>query len=171
LARVFTCAESYDLVWSKPMTQMANDFAISDVALHKISRKDDVPTPPPRMTGYPVGGVCPFGLAQPLQIYCDLSLKQFAEVYPAAGSRTASVCVSSDRLAELVDAEWADICSLPSPAEGRASAGCAAPSNAFTTPSPMHECRSRSAPLSPTAASTSTPSRTARSSPFATRRR
>ncbi|TGX53703.1 hypothetical protein E5A73_09995 [Sphingomonas gei] len=29
------------------MTHLAKDFAISDVALHKISRKHDVPTPPP----------------------------------------------------------------------------------------------------------------------------
>ncbi|MEG3124893.1 hypothetical protein [Sphingomonas sp. GB1N7] len=47
MARVFTRSEFYDLVWSKPMTHLAKDFAISDVALHKISRKHDVPTPPP----------------------------------------------------------------------------------------------------------------------------
>ncbi|MBW8910411.1 MAG: YbaK/EbsC family protein, partial [Sphingomonas sp.] len=33
-----------------------------------------------RLTGHPVGGVCPFGLAQPLPIYCDLSLRQFEVV-------------------------------------------------------------------------------------------
>jgi len=75
-----------------------------------------------RETGHPVGGVCPFGLVEPLPIYCDVSLKQFTEVYPAAGSRTASVCLSPDRLADLVGAEWADLCSLPSPTERRASA-------------------------------------------------
>jgi len=69
-----------------------------------------------RLTGHQVGGVCPFGLAQPLPIYCDLSLRQFADVYPAAGSRTASVRLSPNRLAELVCAEWADLCSSPSPA-------------------------------------------------------
>jgi hypothetical protein len=47
LARVFTRGEFYDLVWSKPMTHLAKDFAISDVALHKISRRHDVATPPP----------------------------------------------------------------------------------------------------------------------------
>lgn len=69
-----------------------------------------------QLTGHPVGGVCPFGLATPLPIYCDVSLRQFEEVYPAAGSRTASVRLSPARLAELVEAEWADLCSLPSPA-------------------------------------------------------
>src|SRR3712207_2667782 len=29
------------------------------------------------LTGHPVGGVCPFGLATPLPVYCDISLKAF----------------------------------------------------------------------------------------------
>ncbi|MBY8829944.1 YbaK/EbsC family protein, partial [Hephaestia mangrovi] len=63
-----------------------------------------------QLTGHPVGGVCPFGLASPLPIYCDVSLRRFDVVYPAAGSRTASVRLTPDRLAELVGAEWADLC-------------------------------------------------------------
>ena len=39
------------------------------------------------LTGHPVGGVCPFGLAAPLPVYCDVSLRAFDEVVPAA--RTA----------------------------------------------------------------------------------
>lgn len=62
------------------------------------------------LTGHPVGGVCPFGLAAPLPIYCDVSLKAFDIVYPAAGSRTSSVCIAPERLARLVDAQWVDIC-------------------------------------------------------------
>lgn len=62
------------------------------------------------ITGHPVGGVCPFGLASDLPIYCDLSLRDFDLVYPAAGSRTASVCVSPERLADLVGGVWADLC-------------------------------------------------------------
>lgn len=37
------------------------------------------------LTGHPVGGVCPFGLARPLPIYCDVSLKDYDIVIPAAG--------------------------------------------------------------------------------------
>ena len=33
-----------------------------------------------------VGGVCPFGLKTPLPVYCDVSLKAFDIVVPAAGS-------------------------------------------------------------------------------------
>ena len=39
------------------------------------------------ITGHEVGGVCPFGLKTPLPIYCDLSLKAFDEVVPAAGRK------------------------------------------------------------------------------------
>ena len=65
------------------------------------------------LTGHPVGGVCPFGLTTPLPVYCDLSLKAFATVFPAAGSRTASVELTPDRLAALTGASWVDICTLP----------------------------------------------------------
>lgn len=62
------------------------------------------------LTGHPVGGVCPFGLATPLPIACDLSLKDFDIVYPAAGSLNSSVEVSPDRLAAITDARWVDVC-------------------------------------------------------------
>lgn len=62
------------------------------------------------LTGHPIGGICPFGLAQPLPVYCDVSLRDFEVVYPAAGSRTASVRLSPDRLAELTGARWIDMC-------------------------------------------------------------
>jgi prolyl-tRNA editing enzyme YbaK/EbsC (Cys-tRNA(Pro) deacylase) len=65
------------------------------------------------LTGHPVGGVCPFGLASPLPIYCDVSLRDFETVYPAAGSRTASVRLSPDRLAGLTGASWIDVCRPP----------------------------------------------------------
>ena len=65
------------------------------------------------LTGHPVGGVCPFGLAAPLPVYCDVSLRDFDTVFPAAGSRTTSVELTPDRLAELTAARWIDICTLP----------------------------------------------------------
>jgi len=46
VARVFTREEFYELVWSKPLTHLAKEFSISDVALHKICRKHDIPNPP-----------------------------------------------------------------------------------------------------------------------------
>jgi prolyl-tRNA editing enzyme YbaK/EbsC (Cys-tRNA(Pro) deacylase) len=62
------------------------------------------------LTGHPVGGVCPFGLATPLQVYCDVSLKTFDEVVPAAGSIHTAVRIDPRRMAELVGADWVDVC-------------------------------------------------------------
>jgi prolyl-tRNA editing enzyme YbaK/EbsC (Cys-tRNA(Pro) deacylase) len=64
-------------------------------------------------TGHRVGGVCPFGLATPLPIYCDVSLKAYALVYPAAGSLNSSVGLAPGRLAQITGADWIDICRLP----------------------------------------------------------
>lgn len=46
MSRTFTREEFYDLVWSKPMTHLAKEFVLSDVALHKICRKHAIPNPP-----------------------------------------------------------------------------------------------------------------------------
>ena len=62
------------------------------------------------LTGHPVGGVCPFGLATPLPVYCDVSLKAFDEVVPAAGSTNSALRISPARLASLVGAQWVDVC-------------------------------------------------------------
>ena len=70
------------------------------------------------VTGHPVGGVCPFGLKQPLPVYLDVSLKDFDVVYPAAGSLNSSVEVTTDRLFALVAERWVDLCRLPGEAVG-----------------------------------------------------
>lgn len=62
------------------------------------------------ITGHPVGGVCPFGLAAPLPVYCDVSLKSFAEVVPAAGSRNSALRITPERMAQLTGAQWVDVC-------------------------------------------------------------
>ena len=65
------------------------------------------------LTGHPVGGVCPFGLATPLPIHCDVSLRVYDTVFPAAGSLNSSVEVAPERLATLIGADWVDLCRLP----------------------------------------------------------
>ncbi|MFJ5368959.1 YbaK/EbsC family protein [Bosea sp. CER48] len=62
------------------------------------------------LTGHPVGGVCPFGLATPLQVYCDVSLRAFDEVVPAAGSTHSALRIAPARMAELTHARWVDVC-------------------------------------------------------------
>jgi hypothetical protein len=60
----------YDLVWAQPMTSVAEDFGISDVALKKICDKHRVPTPPrgywaKKEAGKPVKAVKLFDTADP----------------------------------------------------------------------------------------------------------
>lgn len=62
------------------------------------------------ITSHPVGGVCPFGLPAQLKIYCDVSLKAYPRVVPAAGATNAAVHIAPERMADLVQAEWADLC-------------------------------------------------------------
>jgi len=61
------------------------------------------------ITSHPVGGVCPFGLSTPIPVYCDVSLKRFPEVVPAAGATNAAVRLSPERMAELTGATWVDV--------------------------------------------------------------
>jgi prolyl-tRNA editing enzyme YbaK/EbsC (Cys-tRNA(Pro) deacylase) len=62
------------------------------------------------ITGHEVGGVCPFGLKTPLPVYCDISLRAFDIVVPAAGSTHSAVRIAPSRMAELTSAEWVDVC-------------------------------------------------------------
>ena len=70
------------------------------------------------LTGHPVGGVCPFGLKNPLPIYLDESLKAFDVVYPAGGSLNTSVEIPVSRLFDLVGDRWVDLCVLREEASG-----------------------------------------------------
>lgn len=61
-------------------------------------------------TGHPVGGVCPFGLAQALPVYVDASLRNYDEVLPAAGSVNSVVRIAPDMLASVTQGQWVDVC-------------------------------------------------------------
>ena len=64
------------------------------------------------LTGHPVGGVCPFGLANRLSVYLDVSLRDFDEVLPAAGSIHSAVRLTPEHLLRLVDGAWTDVCQI-----------------------------------------------------------
>nr|WP_314257016.1 YbaK/EbsC family protein [uncultured Devosia sp.] len=66
-----------------------------------------------RLTSHQVGGVCPFGLPQPLPIYLDVSIRTYAEMLPAGGDTHASVRLTVERLAELCGNKWVDACLPP----------------------------------------------------------
>jgi len=62
------------------------------------------------LTGHPVGGVCPFGLAEQIPVYLDASLKAYDEILPAAGSVNSAVRIGIELLAEVTGGEWVDVC-------------------------------------------------------------
>ncbi len=62
------------------------------------------------ITGHPVGGVCPFGMKQPLPVYLDISLREYDVVYPAGGSPNSAVAIAVDRLAAVTKGTWVDVC-------------------------------------------------------------
>ena len=62
------------------------------------------------LTGFPVGGVCPFLAPEGTRVYLDESLKRFKYVYPAAGSRNSAVRLTPAELECAVKPErWVDI--------------------------------------------------------------
>ena len=64
------------------------------------------------LTGHPVGGVCPFGLARALPVYLDQSLRDYDEVLPAAGAVHSAVRISPVQLAAVTGGQWVDVCRL-----------------------------------------------------------
>ena len=62
-------------------------------------------------TGHAVGGVCPFGLVNPLPVYLDISMKRFETVFPACGSANSAIELTCDELFEYSYAKgWIDVC-------------------------------------------------------------
>lgn len=61
-------------------------------------------------TGHPAGGVCPFGLIKPLDIYLDESLKVFDYVFPAGGGANTAVKITVNYLAKVTKGTWIDVC-------------------------------------------------------------
>ncbi len=62
-------------------------------------------------TGHAVGGVCPFGLQKPLDVYLDVSLKRHAEIIPAAGDSYSSIRLTLDELERYSASRgWVDVC-------------------------------------------------------------
>lgn len=61
------------------------------------------------VTGYAIGGVCPFDLPDSLPVIIDTSLRRFDALYPAAGTPRGFVRITLDDLTGIVGDRWADI--------------------------------------------------------------
>ena len=84
----------------------------------KFHMKAKMPSPDEvlELVGHPVGGVCPFGINDGIDVYLDESLKRFTTVFPAVGSGNSAIELNLDELFKYSNAiEWIDVCKLPEP--------------------------------------------------------
>ena len=83
-------------------------------------------------TGHRVGGVCPFGLAEALDVWLDESLKRFEHVYPACGSGNSAIRCTLAELELWSGAKgWIDVSKPPTTAGEGVPAVAAAAATEF----------------------------------------
>ena len=78
--------------------------------------KAKMPTPEEvlEIVGHPVGGVCPFGINEGIEVYLDESLRRFETVFPAVGSGNSAIELNMEELYEYSKAlAWIDVCKIP----------------------------------------------------------
>ncbi|MBQ3642064.1 YbaK/EbsC family protein [bacterium] len=64
--------------------------------------------------GHAVGGVCPFGINEGVEVYLDSTLKRFNSVFPACGSANSAIELTIPELEEYSKSKgWIDIAKLP----------------------------------------------------------
>ena len=62
-------------------------------------------------TGHAIGGICPFGLKKPVDVYLDISLRKHSEIIPAAGDQTSSIRLTLEELEKYSNCkDWIDVC-------------------------------------------------------------
>lgn len=63
------------------------------------------------LVGHAVGGVCPFGVRDGVEVYLDISLKRFETVFPACGSANSAIELSVSELEQFSGyIAWIDVC-------------------------------------------------------------
>lgn len=64
-----------------------------------------------QLVGHAVGGVCPFGVKEGVQVYLDESLKRFETVFPACGTANSAVELTIPELERCSGyMAWIDVC-------------------------------------------------------------
>lgn len=63
------------------------------------------------LVGHAIGGVCPFGINEDVDVYLDVSLKRFETVFPACGSSNSAIELTIDQLEQYSNSlGWIDVC-------------------------------------------------------------
>jgi prolyl-tRNA editing enzyme YbaK/EbsC (Cys-tRNA(Pro) deacylase) len=97
------------------MVVAAGDVKIKDGKLKRLlGKKPKLASPEEvkEVTGYPVGGVCPFLLKTPVKILLDSSLRRFDVVYAAAGTANSALPINMEQLKIVTGGVEADVSQL-----------------------------------------------------------
>jgi prolyl-tRNA editing enzyme YbaK/EbsC (Cys-tRNA(Pro) deacylase) len=63
------------------------------------------------LVGHAIGGVCPFGINEGVEVYLDESLKRFKTVFPACGSSNSAMELTINELEKYSKyKQWIDVC-------------------------------------------------------------
>ena len=66
------------------------------------------------LVGHEIGGVCPFGVNEDVQVYLDESLRRHEVVYPAVGTDHSGVKLTITDLEKCSGfTDWVDVCKQP----------------------------------------------------------
>ena len=106
------------MVDGKPILVVAAGDARIDNPKYKakFATKAKMLTPEEAETliGHAVGGVCPCGINDGVDVYIDKSVLRFETVFPAVGSSSSAIELTTDELFRYSNAiEWVDVCKLP----------------------------------------------------------
>ncbi len=104
---LFRCGDKYGLFVA------AGDIKISDKKVKTLlgGKKAKIASPEEvqEVTGYRVGGVCPFDIDERVPIFLDNSMRRFAVVYTAAGTANSLLPITLEHLQLVTGGEFADI--------------------------------------------------------------
>ena len=66
-----------------------------------------------KIIGHDVGGVCPFGINEGIEVYLDESLKKYDYIYPACGTSNSAIKLTVEELYNISNAtEFIDVCKV-----------------------------------------------------------
>lgn len=92
----------------------AGDGKIDNSAFkHRFGKKARMLSPDETeaLTGYRVGGICPFDNPAGAKVFLDESLRRFQTVFPACGTSNSAIELTCDELLDCSRAQgWVDVC-------------------------------------------------------------
>ena len=105
---------SFDVKGEPVLVVTAGDTIIDNAkykAQFGVKAKMLTPEEAAERIGHAVGGVCPFGIREGVQVYLDISMKRFETVFPACGSSNSAIELTIPEL-EMTSgfAAWVDVC-------------------------------------------------------------